>query len=438
MTVDDLETRLRATYRRVLACVPDEPPALGAPRRRSPWLRRRGVAAVLAPVLAAILVATALVAGGGRRSTAVNVAGTGDRTVTVRAVRGGTIGLPGSAQAVSCVSATWCVAVGTTLLRDPTPGVNGGRYYRGVHDLFTGGAWRPMPAGDLADLAGRLIGVSCVSVRWCVAVGEADGAGAQRTLVETWDGQRWSRSASPNSPDLVNGLLAVSCAGRHFCIAVGYQLAVNDRVRNLAEVFNGQRWALLPPANAEAAALFSVSCPSTNWCMAVGDASASTNPFNEASPDFPTAQRYMNGRWALLTVPVRGHSGAKLTGVACVTAQHCTAVGTNGFVHTLTEQYLAGHWTAEVASGPPRSDLASVACQAGRCVAIGTVHYRRGSRPLIEVIGGGLTKLTPSMRIYAMASISCPTSRICIAVGGNTHRTPFTAALYLRIIVAAP
>lgn len=383
-------------------------------RRQRRRVRRGGLAAAIVAALAVIAV---LVSGGrGPSSEVVRVASPG--AATVQSIQGGPIGLSGTARAVSCVSADWCVAVGTF---NPTEGTGPVApqvdAYRGVHQLYTGAGWHTMPAGDTANLPGSLSGVSCLSTDWCVAVGNSiPSAGPDQTLIETWNGKHWARIPSPSVAGN-NYLSAVSCATRSFCVAVGYSTRPDGAInQTLAESFDGQQWTLRPPPNANARydQLSAVSCPSTNWCLAVGDA-------NHAGLG---VDRYTNGRWSLLQAPAGSD-------IDCVTIRHCTATSTE--IHQLiTEQYLHGHWTAQRARARPHSYLAAIACHAQRCVAIGAApHGLRGHRPLIEVLGAGTpTVATTSTGINAMNAISCPNSRTCIAVGVDHDSLH---GIYLRI-----
>ena len=65
-----------------------------------------------------------------------------------------------------------------------------------------------------------LAAVSCMSARFCLAVG---ATGAQDTLAERWTGVRWSARAHPRrEPHRVHRCwTAVSCAGSRACLAVG-------------------------------------------------------------------------------------------------------------------------------------------------------------------------------------------------------------------------
>ena len=86
--------------------------------------------------------------------------------------------------------------------------------------------------------------MACVSVRFCLAVGDAQRPpGAQpstgdtdQALAERWDGTRW-RMIQPLDPARRTALAAVSCTAR-FCVAVG----ATDAQYTLAEIWTGGRW----------------------------------------------------------------------------------------------------------------------------------------------------------------------------------------------------
>src|SRR2546427_1585311 len=69
------------------------------------------------------------------------------------------------------------------------------------------------PTNDLYD-------VSCVSVTFCVAVGGYRAPGEFRTLIESWDGRAWHIVPSPRPGD--SGLNGVSCVSVTSCTAVGF------------------------------------------------------------------------------------------------------------------------------------------------------------------------------------------------------------------------
>lgn len=119
-----------------------------------------------------------------------------------------------------------------------------------------------------------LYGVSCVSSTSCKAVGYyRSGSGSFRTLIESWNGAFWSVTSSPNNGTGDNGLNQVSCPSATSCEAVGYYQSRTGSSRTLIESWNGTAWTLsTSPNNGTGSnALSGVSCLSATSCKAVGD-----------------------------------------------------------------------------------------------------------------------------------------------------------------------
>jgi uncharacterized membrane protein len=167
-----------------------------------------------------------------------------------------------SFSSASCVSAKDCIAVGQAGI-GPLPLV--GRW--------NGAKWTTMkvslPAGGKS---GSLSGVSCASASVCIAVGEYVGSGTSpggRALAESWNGKKWTPSALP-VPKGSQGMspAGISCLSAKSCVAVGAYQAAGNRIVPLAEVWNGNRWAVTSPGGQ--GGLSEVSCPSRGHCIAVG------------------------------------------------------------------------------------------------------------------------------------------------------------------------
>jgi hypothetical protein len=154
--------------------------------------------------------------------------------------------------AVSCRTAAWCIAVGSTSSAHPKP----------VTLLWNGTRWAAravsMPAGDTS---GTLDGVSCVSTSDCVAVGGGDPT----TFSETWNGSKWTPVDMPGTGD---DLLGVSCTAATSCVAVG---GGDNGLTDVADSWNGTSWtALTLPSVGGYGDLKAVSCSSVSSCTAVG------------------------------------------------------------------------------------------------------------------------------------------------------------------------
>jgi hypothetical protein len=117
--------------------------------------------------------------------------------------------------AVSCVSASACTAVGYH---------NGATEAGTLAESWNGTTWSVVPS----PAKGVLDGVSCVSAGACVAVGRFTGG----TLAESWNGTTWSVVPSPNKG--TGGLLSgVSCVPASGCTAAGdYTRTVNGIEQN--------------------------------------------------------------------------------------------------------------------------------------------------------------------------------------------------------------
>jgi hypothetical protein len=119
--------------------------------------------------------------------------------------------------AVSCASATSCMAVGD--------------YFA---ESWNGHTWTSLtvakPSGPQTDF---LFGVSCASARACAAVGENGAAGVR--LAVTWNGARWSLQPTHDPGGLDSELRGVSCISATACTAVGNSVSNADTLRTLVE-----------------------------------------------------------------------------------------------------------------------------------------------------------------------------------------------------------
>lgn len=128
-----------------------------------------------------------------------------------------------SLQGVSCVSTTQCWAVGRA--NNGTVNQNLFEHWDGstwtIPETTTASNNNaPSPHANFLN------GVSCVSMTFCWAVGStaAGKNGVDTTLIDVWDGSSWT--LVPNTPnggtvDQGNSLNGVACGGATYCAAVG-------------------------------------------------------------------------------------------------------------------------------------------------------------------------------------------------------------------------
>jgi hypothetical protein len=136
---------------------------------------------------------------------------------------------------VSCRGAKSCLVVGDYYT---SPGFSGTS--RVLALAYNGTSLKPTPAVPLpkGTTDGALSSVSCVTTRYCVALGLADGdtsafgAFGSVTIIETWNGAKWTLRtiAAPAGHTTMTVPSVISCATSAFCVLAGdaYSLTGNS------------------------------------------------------------------------------------------------------------------------------------------------------------------------------------------------------------------
>lgn len=150
-----------------------------------------------------------------------------------------------------------------------------------------------------------------------------------------------------------------------------------------------------------------------------------------------SAERWTGGAWRIQATPNPG--GAQdtyLRGVSCPTGRACSAVGYSlanvAGGATLAEGWRFGAWTIQPTLNPQPgtgavdNTLFAVSCANRRaCTAVG--NSASPSAPLLaerfDGVAGQLQPIAETASVPLLAGVSCPTVRVCIAVGGSGFRT---------------
>jgi hypothetical protein len=133
---------------------------------------------------------------------------------------------------VSCTADGACMAVG----QQSNPLVSGGSLTLGLK--WIRGQFFLQNIANLSSTVNVLHAVSCISASDCLAVGHyQDFRGQQDTLAEHWDGTSWSFEATPNPVGTVPDLQGVSCSSAATCTAVGIFKTFSRTFDTLAERF---------------------------------------------------------------------------------------------------------------------------------------------------------------------------------------------------------
>ena len=231
-----------------------------------------------------------------------------------------TVNIPGASNSllgVSCTSSTSCMAVGDSDLNSQQ---------RNLSFAWNGSAWtrhsvpEPGSAVDLLD-AVRCHAADGKIPAGCVAVGaeSSDPSTSQETAIFGWNGSKWTKQTSP-SVQPIQILDGLSCPTLKSCVAVGDESDARNQVA-LADSLIGTSWihdSVKDPV-VLTQFLYGTSCFTSSFCMAVGE-------FDNGTDDPSLAQIWNGAKWAAASPQQVGRQSS-LYGVSCVSKSFCAAAG---------------------------------------------------------------------------------------------------------------
>jgi hypothetical protein len=312
---------------------------------------------------------------------------------------------------VSCVSPKFCLAVGG-----------------GAAEKWNGVTWKNM-AVRLTPTGGYLLHVSCVSTAFCMAVGFFGKGANHYALADVWNGKAWTPAEPPAPGGNSTFLDGVSCVSPKSCAATGAYTA-NSVLVALGESWNGKRWNRtrpIVPAGAEDSDMPGVSCVrGTSYCVAAGFYYSKTGA-NELIESW-------NGRnWKLMqAVPFpAGSSDGGLTGISCSSVKSCVAVGEDdqSYLSDIEEIWNGKSWaltSVDWQSSPITvgySSLSDASCvAANHCVAVGIAYdIGLGNHAGTAIWNGsawtGTAIAAPGGQYGLFNDVSCLSVKYCVAVG---------------------
>ena len=276
---------------------------------------------------------------------------------------------------ITCTSATACTAVGGTFAAPRTA--------RTLAERWNGTSWsvQPTPSEPTPQI-NLLTAVSCVTASSCVAVG-LTGPNPYVPLAEVWNGTSWSIHNPAAGGPGDKGLYGVSCVSASDCIAVGFTGNNSSGDAPAADRWDGTAWSAQPvpvPAGTRNSLLDGLSCVSANACTAVGYWQ------NSSGNQSVLVERWNGTAWSVQPAPDPSTNGASLSAVSCVSASACTTVGfydtNSGDQRTLAEVWDGTAWSVQPTASPANaaSQLNGLACRAPRtCTAVGVSAGAPGS-----------------------------------------------------------
>lgn len=269
------------------------------------------------------------------------------------------------------------------------------------------------------------VGLSICAILGMLAM-SSSGAGASS------GSGAWSVSPSPNQGSHGDRLEAVSCPDTDFCVAVGYY----EDSKTLIETWNGSRWSITPspdPSNSTNV-LRGVSCVTSSFCVAAGSF------FSTASRTDRTLVLTWNGQtWSVAHSPSSGGGDYHLLSVSCTETSDCVAVGfyaNPGVIWSLIETWNGTKWS--ITPNPNKQNdinhLTGVSCTGGKyyfCEAVGYFeNHSEDSKTLTETWNGASWSITPSpdkgSSDNSLSSVACTSRVFCITVGDYASAATLT------------
>jgi hypothetical protein len=243
--------------------------------------------------------------------------------------------------AIGCLTKRLCVAVGDT--------ANGHATVVPIRHGIGGRVTR------VAHTSGALASISCPSAKGCVALGtSAKTAGPM--LVSISRTGNVTGSKAPKAPALVD-FGSIACSSTHSCILVGTKIGAHHATYVVGS-WNGKRLSTRSVVlhSASQGTIQGLSCVRTS-CLAVGQ--------YEGSGFGAVMVAIRHGK---PSKPAKVPASTGLTGVACVSATTCYAVGSfsdpAGVILTVRNGTVLRH--ATVATAP-----AGISCDKGACTVAG-------------------------------------------------------------------
>jgi hypothetical protein len=189
----------------------------------------------------------------------------------------------------------------------------------------------------------------------------------------------------------------------------------------------GPAWSASTPSvpSASITSLVAVTCPIATDCWAVG------NRFKSSSSDSGPAliEHYVTDHWTPVpAAPAQRGTLDELSGVSCLSATNCWAVGMRSGSHpgNLLEHYSAHTGWTVVDTPAPQGELSAVTCESsdGECWAVGSSSDSR-SAIAFRLVGGAwhyVSSVPLSASFVQVKGVACATEEDCLMVGFATPK----------------
>ncbi|HEY3435832.1 MAG TPA: hypothetical protein VGK43_03370 [Solirubrobacterales bacterium] len=230
---------------------------------------------------------------------------------------------------------------------------------------------------------------------FCSAAGSYTSGGVTRSLVENSNVSGWALNTTPNPEGASEtALKGISC--RYLfstCEAVGYSVKSGKKTAFVIGRNSEAKWLIqtMPePEGATSSELHGVDCPSSTYCVAVGNYTVSGGSIWAMSATW-------NGTsWTLRTVSKpAGSIRTVLLDVSCSSSSECAGVGiyrdSTGLQTSFVERWNGTSWSHQASANPVGSTntvFQGVSCNTGPCVAVGDWNNGKNWLPMAQEYNG--------------------------------------------------
>ena len=303
-----------------------------------------------------------------------------------------------------------------------------GTAYGEDEQLKTGPSQWAIESPEGLDGAARLTSASCVSRGDCTVVGYTSGV--ESIFTGKWNGSSWSTTVTPGVEDAKFTQVAdLSCITGQQCVAVGFVRPEGEQVnRQLVARWVDDDWSydqLPEPSGAMESELRGVSCASASFCVAVGKALLpDPEELLPAGVSRHLIARWDGSEWGVETLTPPGATHGQLNSVSCASSENCIAVGSSVTAagwHLVSWRWDGEGWSIIQDENPgPFVGLASASCPApDTCLALGRLGSIEWETEWWDGEDWTAEQLPPLVGAgeFEMRSVDCPSADSCSAVG---------------------
>ncbi|MHB8263480.1 MAG: IPT/TIG domain-containing protein [Acidimicrobiales bacterium] len=254
-----------------------------------------------------------------------------------------------------------------------------------------------------------------------MAVGNTQSGSSEGGDLFEWNGTTWSppigctSTCTPwTNPIVTNSTIftSISCTSTTFCMAIGYWYSSSKSTYyDNAFIWNGINLSAPTTifSSTSLLSLSSISCPSSTFCMTIGEDGSTGEAFS-----------WDGSTWSTLT---NIDSAAHLYSVSCPSSSFCAAV--DGAGNALEWKSSGGGTWTPLTDIDSTHALSSVSCplSSSFCMAVdnaGNALEWTGSSWSTQGI------IDKSYQLNSPSAISCPTTIFCMAAGYATLGPDFT------------